>query len=64
MLAAVKTIKVTLVRSLNRRTEKTKAAARGLGLRRLNDAKIVALTPENKGMIDKIAYLIKITEVE
>ena len=62
MTTAVKSVKLTLVRSLNRRTEKTRASVRGLGLRHLHHSKIVPLTPENKGMIDKVAYLLKIEE--
>lgn len=64
MITAVKNVQVTLVRSLNGRNEKTKASVRGLGLRRLHHSKVIALTPENKGMIDKIAYLLKVAEVE
>lgn len=61
---ATKKVKLTLVRSLNRRTEKAKANVRGLGLRsRLNHSVEVLLTPENKGMIAKIAYLLKVEEV-
>jgi large subunit ribosomal protein L30 len=63
MATAVKNVKLTLVRSLNRRTEKTRASVRGLGLRRMHHSKVVALTPENKGMIDKVAYLLKVEEV-
>ena len=51
------------MRSLNRRTEKTKASVRGLGLRHMHHSKIVPLTPENKGMINKVAYLLKVEEV-
>lgn len=63
MATVVKNVKVTLVRSLNRRTEKTKASVRGLGLRHMHHSKIVPLTPENKGMINKVAYLLKVEEV-
>lgn len=60
---AEKKVKVTLVRSLNRRTEKVKACVRGLGLRRINSSVEVPLTPENKGMINKVDYLLKVEEV-
>jgi large subunit ribosomal protein L30 len=58
-----KTVKVTLVRSLNRRTEKAQACVRGLGLRHMHHSREVLLTPENQGMINKVAYLLKVEEV-
>ena len=60
---AIKNVKLTLVRSLNRRTDRTKANVRGLGLRRMNHSVVVPLTPENKGMIAKVEYLLKVEEV-
>ena len=58
----VKNVKVTLVRSLNRRTEKVAATVRGLGLRRIRHSRVVPLTPENEGMINKISYLLEVEE--
>jgi len=52
-------IKVTLVKSLIGRLEAHKACARGLGLRRINQTVEVSDTPENRGMINKISYLLK-----
>jgi large subunit ribosomal protein L30 len=52
-------IKVTLVKSLIGRLESHKACARGLGLRRLNQTVEVIDTPANRGMINKISYLLK-----
>lgn len=60
---AVKEVKLTLVRSLNRRPEKTRASVRGLGLRRMHHSVTVPLTPENQGMINKVEYLLKVEEV-
>jgi large subunit ribosomal protein L30 len=40
-----------------------KACVRGLGLRRLNHSVLVENTPENRGMIDKVSYLLKVEEV-
>lgn len=54
-----KTLKITLVRSLIGRLENHKACARGLGLRKLNQTVEVLDTPENRGMINKISYLLK-----
>ena len=58
-----KQIKVTLVRSLNGRLKNHKACARGLGLRRMHHSAVVADTPQNRGMINKIAYLLRVEEV-
>jgi len=52
-------IKVTLVKSLIGRLEAHKACARGLGLRRIRQTVEVIDTPENRGMINKISYLLK-----
>ncbi len=57
-----KQIKVTLVRSLNGRLKNHQACARGLGLRRMHQTRVVADTPENRGMINRIAYLLRIEE--
>lgn len=54
-----KTIKVTLVRSLIGTMRTHRATVRGLGLRRVNHAVEVIDTPATRGMINKIAYLLK-----
>jgi large subunit ribosomal protein L30 len=58
-----KQVKVTLVKSTNGRLASHKACVRGLGLRRLHHSILVEDTPENRGMINKIAYLLRIEEV-
>ena len=59
-MSEVKTIKVTLVKSLIGRLESHKACARGLGLRKTNSSSVVIDTPENRGMVNKISYLLKV----
>jgi len=54
-----KTIKVTLVRSLIGTMREHRATVRGLGLRRINHAVDVIDTPATRGMINKVAYLLK-----
>jgi len=54
-----KTIKVTLVKSLIGRIQAHKASANGLGLKRINQTVEVIDTPENRGMINRINYLVK-----
>jgi len=54
-----KTIKVTLIKSMIGTKKSHKATVRGLGLRKLNSSSILIDTPEVRGMIDKINYLVK-----
>lgn len=58
-----KMLKVTLIKSKYGRLENHKKCIAGLGLRRIHQTKIIQDTPENRGMINKIAYLLKIEEV-
>ena len=59
-MAKAEKVKVTLVRSLNWRTAKHKACVAGLGLRRMHHTVTVDDTPCNRGMIDKVSYLLKV----
>ena len=54
-----KKIKVTLVKSLIGTRPEHRACVRGLGLRRLNHSVEVVDTPANRGMINKVSYLLK-----
>lgn len=56
---AEKTVRVTLVKSVIGTKEDHRATVRGLGLRRLNSSAILEDTPAVRGMIKKIAYLLK-----
>lgn len=60
---SAKQLKVTLVKSLNGRLEKHKQCARGLGIRKIHNPVMVIDTPENRGMINKISYMLKVEEV-
>ena len=55
-------IKVTLVKSMNGRLASHRACVRGLGLRRMHQSVQVADTRENRGMINKVSYLLKVEE--
>ncbi len=57
-----KTLSVKLVKSLNGRLAAHKACASGLGLRRMHQTVEVIDTPENRGMINKIHYLLSVEE--
>jgi large subunit ribosomal protein L30 len=58
-----KQLKVTLYRSLNGRLKSHKACARGIGIRRIHNPVMVNDTPENRGMINKISYMLNVEEV-
>lgn len=58
-----KQLQVTLVKSLNGRLKAHQACARGLGIRRIHNPVTVIDTPENRGMINKISYMLKVEEV-
>ncbi|MCW8956887.1 MAG: 50S ribosomal protein L30 [Gammaproteobacteria bacterium] len=59
---AQKKIKLTLVKSAAGRLKNHKACVLGLGLRRTNHTVEVIDTPENRGMINKVSYLLKVEE--
>ena len=52
-------IKVTLVKSTIGCKPEHRACVRGLGLRRLNHTVEVIDTPANRGMINRVSYLLK-----
>ncbi len=59
---SVKKIKVTLVKSIIGTKQDHRATVRGLGLRRINHSTEVQDTPAVRGMIKKVAYLVKCEE--
>lgn len=59
---ADKKLKVTLVRSVAGRLKNHKACVAGLGLRRIRHSVEVLDTPENRGMINKVSYLLQVEE--
>ena len=58
----VKTLRVTLVKSLSGRLKSHRACVTGLGLRRMHHTVEVADTPANRGMVNQIHYLLEIEE--
>ncbi|MEI6738286.1 MAG: 50S ribosomal protein L30 [Pseudomonadota bacterium] len=55
-----KTIKVTLLKSTIGRLEAHKACVRGLGLKRRHHTVTVIDTPANRGMINKVIYMLQV----
>lgn len=62
MADIAKRLKVTLVKSLNGRLDRHKACISGLGIRRIHQTVEVLDTPENRGMMNKVAYLLSVEE--
>jgi large subunit ribosomal protein L30 len=56
------TLKVTWVRSTIGHKAATRGTIRALGLRRLNQTVEVADTPEMRGMLRRVAFLIEVTD--
>jgi large subunit ribosomal protein L30 len=61
-MAGEKKLKVTLVRSLNKRVQSHKACVAGLGLRRMHHTVEVIDTPAVRGMINKVSYMLQVEE--
>ena len=57
-----KTVKLTLLKSKFGRTPGHAQCASGLGLRRRHQTVVVNDTPENRGMINTIKYMLQIEE--
>ncbi|HEY8035304.1 MAG TPA: 50S ribosomal protein L30 [Methylobacter sp.] len=56
-------ISVTMIKSRFGRLPRHQACLKGLGLRKINQTVVVLNTPENRGMINKISYMLKFEEV-
>ena len=55
-----KKIKVKLVKSIIGTKQDHRATVRGLGLRKLNSSAELLDTPQVRGMIQKVQYLVKV----
>ncbi len=56
-------IKVSQKLSLIGKTKKQIACVKGLGLRRINDSRIVEDTPENLGMINTVRHMVEVEQL-
>jgi large subunit ribosomal protein L30 len=61
-MAKPKELKVTLVKSKYGRLKSHKACVTGLGLRKMHQTVTVLDTPENRGMINRVSYLLSVEE--
>jgi large subunit ribosomal protein L30 len=55
-----KTLTVTLVKSVAGTRQSHRDTVRGLGLRKINSSRVLEDTPAVRGMINKVAYLVKV----
>ncbi|GAA5236919.1 50S ribosomal protein L30 [Verticiella sediminum] len=62
MTTEKKHVKVTLVRSPIGTRESHRATVRGLGLGKMNSSRVLVDTPEVRGMIRKVSYLVAVSE--
>lgn len=60
---AEKKISVTMIKSKIGRLKSHQACLKGLGLRKIRHTVEVIDTPENRGMINKVSYMLKVEEV-
>ncbi|TPQ25205.1 50S ribosomal protein L30 [Methylomonas sp. EFPC3] len=58
-----KKLNVMMTKSKNGRLKSHQQCLKGLGLSKIRQVVEVSDTPENRGMINKIAYMLKVEEV-
>jgi large subunit ribosomal protein L30 len=56
-------LRITLVRGLSGRNEYTRRVVKGLGLTRVNRPVLRQDTPEIRGMVEKVKFLVRMEEV-
>jgi large subunit ribosomal protein L30 len=61
-MAEAKKVKVTLLKSPFGRIAAHRGCITGLGLRKIRDSVVVADTRENRGMIERVSYMLKVEE--
>jgi large subunit ribosomal protein L30 len=59
----VEKLKLTLLKSKHGRKPGHAESLAGLGLRKRHQSVVVPATPENRGMIEKVRYLLRVEEV-
>ena len=61
-MAQAKKIKVTLIGSVSRTVKGHRETVRGLGLKRPHQTVELVDTPSVRGMINRVAYLVRVSE--
>ncbi len=62
-MAKAKQLKVTLIKSKFGRLKAHRDCIAGLGLRKIHQSVTVLDTPENRGMINRVHYLVSVEEI-
>jgi large subunit ribosomal protein L30 len=62
-MAESKQLKVTLKKSRHGRIKSHRDCIAGLGLSKIHQSVTVIDTPQNRGMINKVSYLVAVEEV-
>ncbi len=57
-------VKITQIKSKNGATKRQIANLQSLGIHRLHQTVEVELTPESKGMLEKVLHLVTVEEVK
>ena len=60
---SVKKLSVMMTKSKNGRLKSHQQCLKGIGLSKIRQTVEVIDTPENRGMINKIAYMVKVEEI-
>lgn len=55
-------LRITLVRGLSGRTERARRVVQGLGLTKLHKPVLRKDTPEIRGMVNKVSFLLEVEE--
>jgi len=61
-MASAKKIRISQTKSSSGRLQRHKATLTGLGLRRIRHTVELDDTPEIRGMINKVAYMVKVED--
>lgn len=61
-MADQKMVKVKLVKSINGCQERHRLSVRALGLRKINDVRELKDSPQVRGLIAKVYYLVSVVE--
>ncbi len=56
-------LKVTLIKGISGRLKSHQACVRGLGIRKIHNPVEVIDTPQNRGMINKVSYMLRVEGV-
>ncbi len=58
-----KKVRITLVKSPIGYDKRQKEIVKSLGLRRLQSSRVVEVTPQMQGMLDKVGHMLAVEEV-